>query len=350
MTWDPTTLPTARGRTYAVTGATAGIGYFAAEQLATTGAHVVLAARSRARLDRAAASIRREVPGATVSTVVLDLASLASVRRAGRELAGLDRLDGVLLNGGSMSTARQTTTADGHPELLGTHVIANVALTVALLPALTRDGGRVAHTTTGFVRRWKPVVTDVTTPHRGFFRNYTWAKTVTELYAHELDRRLRAAGSPVASILTFPGVGVDARTPARDGVFDPRTQGRRNPFTPWAQGKDTAAWAGVRALLDPGLRGGELLGPRDGRRGLPVTNEPNAHTARPGPARIARLWDQLHELSGAPAAAPLQPAARADRRREAGRQDAVATPPTTSSTTSSATSSTTTPGTSARSR
>ncbi|WP_432512991.1 SDR family NAD(P)-dependent oxidoreductase [Kineococcus sp. SYSU DK001] len=298
MTWDPTALPDARGRTFAVTGATAGIGYFAAEQLASTGAHVVLASRSRAKLDRAAASIRHQVPGAAVSTVVLDLASLSSVRRAGEEIAGLDRLDGVLLNGGSMSTARGTTTEDGHPELLGTHVVANVALTTALLPALTRSGGRVVHTTTGFVRRWRPPVTDVTTPHRGFFRSYTWAKTVTELYAHELDHRLRAAGSPVASVLTFPGVGVDARTPARDGVFDPRTQGRRNPFTPWAQGKDTAAWAGVRGLLDPGLRGGELVGPPDGRRGRPGPVASNPHTARPDPARIARVWAQLHELAG----------------------------------------------------
>ncbi|GAA0310124.1 SDR family NAD(P)-dependent oxidoreductase [Kineococcus aurantiacus] len=308
MTWNPTTLPDRDGSTFVVTGATAGIGYFAAEQLATTGAHVVLASRSAARLDRAATSVRRHVPGARVSTVVLDLASLTSVRRAAGELTALGPLDGLLLNGGSMSTARETRTEDGLPEMLGTHVVANVALTAALLPAL--EGGRVVHTTTGFVRRARMRVDDVTTPHRGFFRTYTFAKTVTEVYAHELDRRLRAAGSPTASVLTFPGVGVDARTPAREGVFDPRTQTRRNPFTPWAQGKDAAAWSGVRALLDPAVRGGELLGPANGRRGLPERAEPNAHTAHPGADRAARVWDQLHELAATAAAGPVRPAAR----------------------------------------
>ncbi|PRY16953.1 SDR family NAD(P)-dependent oxidoreductase [Kineococcus rhizosphaerae] len=301
MSWNPTDLPGQHGRTFAVTGSTAGIGYFAAEQLATTGARVVLASRSPGRLERAAASIRREVPGADVTTVVLDLASLASVRRAAAELLALDRLDGILLNGGSMSTRRHATTQDGFSELLGTHVVANVALTTALLPALGGPAPRVVHTTTGFVGRWKARVEDVTTPQRGFLRSYTWAKTVTELYAYELHRRLRAAGHPVQSVLTFPGVGVDARTPARDGVFDPRTQTRRNPFSPWAQGKDAAAWAGVRGLLDPALGGGELLGPADGRRGLPEVAGPRPHTAHPDPALLARVWEQLHELSGTPA-------------------------------------------------
>jgi short-subunit dehydrogenase len=58
MTGTRLDLPDQTGRTHIVTGATAGIGYFAAEQLAGAGARLVLAARSAQRLETAAASIR----------------------------------------------------------------------------------------------------------------------------------------------------------------------------------------------------------------------------------------------------------------------------------------------------
>jgi hypothetical protein len=82
-------------------------------------------------------------------------------------------------------------------------------------------------------------------------------------------------------------------------VYDPRTQRRRNPFTPWAQGKDAAAWPAVRALTDPAIGGGAYLGPVNGRRGLPAILEPLTHTAHPDPTRMARVRTQLLELAAA---------------------------------------------------
>lgn len=303
MIWDPHHLPDRTGRTFAVTGATAGIGYFAAEQLATTGAHVVLVSRAADRLARAAATLVAQVPGARVSTVVADLGSLASVRDAAAELAALPRLDGVLLNGGSMTMARGEVTVDGLPMILGTHVVGHHALLAGLLPLLAATGAggdpaRVVHTSTGFVSRFRVAPDDVATTPRLAIAAYVKAKTVTEMLAFELERRLRAAHLPVASLVTRPGVGVDARTPHRDGVRDATTPYRRNPYTPWAQGKDTAAWSAVRALTDPDARGGQYYSPTGGLRGLPVAVEPLARTAVPGGAVAARVWEQVDTLAG----------------------------------------------------
>jgi NAD(P)-dependent dehydrogenase (short-subunit alcohol dehydrogenase family) len=309
MSWNPADLPDQRGRTHVITGATAGIGYFAAEQLAGAGAHVVLASRSAAKLERARGAIRAQVPNAAVSTVALDLASLDSVRRAAAELAAFERIDGVFLNGGTMERARGATTTDGVPLMLATHAVAGFALSAHLLPTLAETAqqaevaARIVHASTGFVRRLRLEVDDVTTAQRGFLRDYTHAKTVTELVAYELDRRMRAAALPVASIVTHPGVGVDARTPARPGVYDPRTQRRRNPFTPWAQGKDAAAWSAVRALTDPTATGGDYFGPEGGTRGAPVRLDPNPHTAQAEHERVARVWSQMEELARVPIAA-----------------------------------------------
>lgn len=303
MTWTPTAVPEQSGRTIVVTGSTAGIGYFAAEQLATAGAHVVLASRSTDKLDLARRAILAHVPDAAVSAVTIDLASLASVDRAAEELAALARIDGILLNGGSMILRRGGRTVDSLPMLLGTHVIANVRLLDRLQPALVASAaandrhGRIVHASTGFVKGMRFSLDDVLAVPATGIGAYTKAKTVTEVYAYELDRRFRADGTPLASIVAHPGIGVDAKTPMRSGVHDDSTPRKRNPYTPWAQGKDAAAWSAVRALTDPEMRGGQYVGPAGGVRGLPELHEPLAHTAHPTAGTADRVWDQLAKIS-----------------------------------------------------
>ncbi|BDO40972.1 SDR family NAD(P)-dependent oxidoreductase [Cellulomonas sp. NTE-D12] len=304
MPWDPAHMPDQTGRTVAVTGATAGIGYFAAEQLAAAGAHVVLVSRSATRLERVRATLLEHVPSATVSTTVVDLASLASVREAADELSRLPRLDGVFLNGGAMNPRRGELTADGLPVAIGTHVVADVALVAGVLDRLastaTEHGttGRIVHASTGFVRRFALEPDDALATPRLLIAAYVKAKTFTEIFAFELDRRLQAADVPVASIVSRPGVGVDAKTPQRVGVRDATTPYRRNPYTPWAQGKDSAAWSAVRALTDPHATGGQYYAPTGALRGLPVRVEPLARTAAPDAATAGRVWDQLEQLAG----------------------------------------------------
>ena len=303
MTWNPAHLPDLRGRVYAVTGATAGIGYFAAEQLAGAGAEVVLASRSAPKIAVAADTLRQHVPDAGTRGITIDLASLDSVAAAADELAELPRLDGILLNGGPMELSGRARTADGLPLLLGAHTVANVALLARLLPALAAGAAardsvtRVVHTSTGFVGRFPTDASDLSVTPRIGVHAYTKAKTVTEIFAFELDRRLRAAQVPVASIVSRPGVGVDARTPERAGIRDSTVPYRRNPYTPWAQGKDAAAWSGVRALVDPAATGGQYYAPREGMRGVPVEVEPYPHTAHPDPDLASRLWRELEELA-----------------------------------------------------
>lgn len=104
--WDVHRLPSAEGRNFLVTGGNAGIGYFTAEQLAATGAVVVLGCRDRAKAETAMASIRSRVPGARVRYLRLDLADLSSLKAAVDGLE-LDRLDAVVHNAGSRSTTRR---------------------------------------------------------------------------------------------------------------------------------------------------------------------------------------------------------------------------------------------------
>lgn len=308
MSWNPAHLPDLRGRRYAVTGATGGIGYFAAEQLASAGAEVVLVSRSPTKIEVAAAAIRGQVPGAVTQAVALDLTSLESVAEGAEHLSALPRLDGIFLNGGPMQFTSRATTADGLPLLTGAHTVANFALVSRLLSA--RGPGevdpplRIVHTSTGYVQRFPMKVTEPRTTPRTGIGAYVKAKTLTEVFAFELDRRIRAAGLPVASIVTRPGIGADAKTPHRAGVRDSTVGYQRNPLTPWAQGKDAAAWAGVRALADPDVAGGEFYGPEKSV-GRPIRLTPSRHTSDPGAEVAARVWTELEDLAGVRLALPL---------------------------------------------
>ncbi|GAA3946007.1 SDR family NAD(P)-dependent oxidoreductase [Microbacterium soli] len=302
MNWNPNALPDLSGQVHAVTGSTGGIGYFAAEQLASAGAEVVLVSRSEERMQHTQEVLRSHVPGASVRSVRLDLTSLDSVAAAGAALAELPRLDGVFLNGGPMNFSTRARTHDGLPLMVGAHMIANAALAMALLPRLARQdlghSARIVHASTGFVTRFGMSVTDLEKTPRTGVGAYTKAKTATEVFAHELDRRLRAAGLPVSSIITRPGVGVDAKTPSRQGISGDGVRRRRNPFTPWAQGKDAAAWSGVRALSDPDAEGGDYFAPREGMRGAPVLVASDPRTRTPEPGVAQRVWGRVLELSG----------------------------------------------------
>src|SRR5699024_3113278 len=98
--------------------------------------------------------------------VAVDLTSLDSIANAADALAALPRLDGILLNAGVMTATRGEKTVDGLPVMMASHAIGNFALIARLLPTLADapDGqnARIVHTSTGFVRRVRQSVDDLT--------------------------------------------------------------------------------------------------------------------------------------------------------------------------------------------
>jgi NAD(P)-dependent dehydrogenase (short-subunit alcohol dehydrogenase family) len=84
------------GRRALVTGGGRGIGLAAASALAQAGAHVTLAARTRAQIEAAAQTIRAR--GDIADCMPLDVTDLAAVRRA---VAGSEPFDILVNNAGS---------------------------------------------------------------------------------------------------------------------------------------------------------------------------------------------------------------------------------------------------------
>lgn len=316
-TWDPLSLPDLSGRAYLVTGSNKGLGYFASEQLVRAGAHVYMTGRNPNRLSAARAATRRRVPDAApdaAETLVLDTSNLGSVRSAAASVRGRGGLDGVLLNAGIVHPPKsRETTVDGHEVVFATNALGHFALAGELLTALAEREGRMV---------WLGSMSTSLTPYdpvdpqlaEGYtaWRAYVQSKIATTSLGFEADRRLRAAGVPVASVVAHPGYSTSGRTAGIAGVNSP-TRAKRfrdNLQAAIAQSKEHGAWPLVRALVDPDVEGGEFWGPRTVARGAPRRQTASKITRDEEVA--VRLWRAAERATGvrwpfAAAAALRQP-------------------------------------------
>lgn len=303
--WDPRRLPDLTGRSYLVTGSNAGLGYFASEQLVRAGARVFMTGRSPNRLAAARAAIHRRVPDAApaaVETLLLDTSNLGSIRAAAASIRMRGQLDGVLLNAGIVHPPkRRETTVDGHEVVFATNVLGHFALAGELLTVLAGAEGRMVWVGSMSTSLWRydPVDHQLVTEYTAW-RAYVQSKVIVQALAFEGDRRLRAAGIPVASLLAHPGYSTSGRTPGIAGVNAPTKLTRfvDNLQAAFTQSKEHGAWAPVRALIDPHAEGGDFFGPRFVVRGEPQRARATRETRS---AELgARAWQACEEATGMP--------------------------------------------------
>jgi NAD(P)-dependent dehydrogenase (short-subunit alcohol dehydrogenase family) len=300
MRFDARALPDLDGKTIVITGGNSGVGLEAARYFAAHRARVVLACRDAAKMDAAAASLRRSAPGATVDQVVLDLASLASIRAAALELAArAPRID-VLVNNAGVMAVPERETEDGFELQFVTNHLGHFALTGLVLP-LVADGGRVVTVASLVHHRGHIVFEDIPKPARyDEGRQYAMSKLANVLFAVELDRRLKAAGRTIRSIAAHPGYSATNLQ-----LVGPRMKGARllgavmrfaNAVI--AQRPEIGALGTVYAAVGEDLVGGEYVGSNGWLelRGLPEKCSASAEARDPVVAR--RLWELSEKLTG----------------------------------------------------
>ena len=298
--WTTDSIPDLAGRTAVVTGASSGIGEVAAQVLAAHGAHVVLAVRDEARGQAAAGRIRARHAGAKLDVRIVDMASLASVAAfAERAVAEYPRIDILLNNAGLGLQNKRAVTADGFERQFGTNHLGHFALTGRLIPALlAAPAPRVVAIASIAHRRGRIDFDDLQTerPYNGR-KAYGQSKLANLVFAMELDRRARAAGSKLVAVAAHPGVSTTGFIAAT---------GMPGPLVPLINfgisvlGQDAAhgALPGLYAATMPDVTGGQYWGP-DGMmevRGNPALAQmaPQAQDR----ATWSRLWQVSEALTG----------------------------------------------------
>jgi NAD(P)-dependent dehydrogenase (short-subunit alcohol dehydrogenase family) len=299
MSWYPAPLPPQAGRRFLVTGANAGVGFFTAARLAGAGAHVVLSGRSGERLDAATAAIRGARPAASVESLVMDQSSLASVRAGAERLLEGPQLDGVVANAGMVHAPKtRRESVDGNELVLATNMLGHFALLGRMLPHLA-DGARIVSLGSLSSRLSTFRVGDLQLT-RGYdsWRAYAQSKIATQVIGFELDRRLRAAGLSVVSVVAHPGYSIRGRTPTVPGVNEPTRAERFADAlqAAWAQGKHRGAEVPLHALTASDVMGGQFWGPRFASHGEPVLQTPTRVSTDREIA--ARVWAFAEQATG----------------------------------------------------
>jgi protochlorophyllide reductase len=296
--WSADDIPDQAGRTVLVTGANSGLGLQTAIVLARRGATVLMGCRDPERGRRAVEQVRA---GGTAWLVELDLADLASVRKAAaeiRERTG-NALDVLVNNAGVMATPHRRT-ADGFELQIGTNHLGHAALTWLLAPAL-RPGARVVTLSSLAHRGGGLDVDDLNFKHRRYspLTAYSQSKLANLLFAFELDRRARAAGRNLLSVAAHPGL-TDTELSAnsvrmRLPLLAPLVSLGNKLVT---QGVVAGTLPQLYAATAPDVRGGEYFGPGGlgETRGAPVRAA--ASTAARDPELACGLWERTAELVG----------------------------------------------------
>jgi NAD(P)-dependent dehydrogenase (short-subunit alcohol dehydrogenase family) len=203
--WKPDRLGDLTGKRFLITGGNSGIGLEAAKHLARAGGDVVIAARNADKGAAAVAEVAAIGNGQT-DLLMLDLASLDSVRSAAAEAhERYDSLDALINNAGIMQTPQQQT-ADGFEMQLGTNHLGHFLLAGLMLDLVEKANGRIV-VLSSIAHKFGSIYRDdlMMTKNYSPTNAYGQSKLANIMFAFELDRRLKAAGSKVKSIACHPG-------------------------------------------------------------------------------------------------------------------------------------------------
>ncbi len=296
--WTADRIADQSGRTFIVTGGNSGLGFETTRQLAAHGGRVVLAARSEAKGLDAVARIKAAQPDAAVEFRALDLADLDSVRDfAAAMLADGIGVDVLINNAGVMFPPRRLT-PQGFESQFATNHLGHFALTGLLFDTIRHGQDPRVVTVSSGEHKGGSIHFDDLTGERSYSPRafYQQSKLANVLFGRELDRRVRAAGIEVRSVLAHPGyAATNLQSSGPTGLGRQLMKVTNRVF---AQSAEMGALPQLYAAVDPAAESGRYYGPGGFMelRGYPAEVEPapaakNEETAR-------RLWDVSAQLTG----------------------------------------------------
>lgn len=277
---------TIKDKTVLITGANRGIGLATATGLAERGARVVLAGRSREKLDEARTYIAEQTGNKEIHTLLVDLASLDSIRTAGEDFAvRFDHLH-VLINNAAVIPQKREESADGYELQFAVNHLAPFAMTGQLLPILKRSApARIITVSSSAHRRTEIDFEDLHFERRkyGKITAYAQSKLANILFTQELARKLET--TPVTANCLHPGVIDTGLLQDYSGL--PRTLGF---VTKVFKGTERGARTSIYLATDPevGAVSGEYFD--DCKPAEPASDRSQREPAR-------RLWALSEKLT-----------------------------------------------------
>ncbi len=295
MGFRETDLTDQSGKNIIITGANTGLGFETARALALKGANVTLACRDQAKAHAAQAKIKALKSDAQVSTLLIDLNDLESVKTAAEQINLGPKLDILINNAGLMVPPLQRT-QQGFESQMGVNHLAHFALVGHLIPKIVADDTRVVSVSSLAHLGGDIQFDDInceTTPYNAMAR-YRDSKLANALFAQELERRLRGQDTKAISVACHPGVAmtelVRYTNPVLKVVF--------LPLIPLMNTAAAGAWPTLLAATGQNVKGGDYYGPSKRRESAGPAAPARLAKRALNTDLAAKLWDASIELTG----------------------------------------------------
>ncbi len=291
VTWTPEDMPALDDKIVVITGANSGLGLESARLMAARGAQIIMACRSQEKASAAKEDILDQVPDAKLDIMALDLASQKSIQLfAARFKQSYPRLD-ILMNNAGLMAPPLSHTEDGFEMQFGTNHLGHFALTGLLLDHLEKADAPRIITVSSVAHNVGNIYFDNLNAEKRYSRwfFYGQSKLANLVFARDLHRRLKAAGSKIQSFAVHPGYS-DTNLQSTSGV---------NIFNRFfAQPQHIGCYPSLYAATSDEVRSGEYYGPNGHFElgGYPAKARVRKRAKK---ARLSqKLWKVSEEMTG----------------------------------------------------
>jgi len=195
----------ARDKVIVITGASSGVGFETARQLAGQGGEIVMIVRDQARGEHARSQVAEAAAGKPPVLLSADLSVQADIRRAAHEVR--DRYDhaDILINNAGAAFSRREQSADGLELTWATNYLAPFLLTELLLPLLAAaPAGRIVNVVSEYYGRKLDLDNLQGQRKYSYFGAYRTSKLGEVLFTTELARRIKDSGVTAVSVSPGP--------------------------------------------------------------------------------------------------------------------------------------------------
>jgi len=301
--WTPARIKMLTDKTFVITGTTSGTGFEAARILLSKGAKVVMLNRNPKKAADTIATLQEELGSAIpVSNIEMDLASLASVKKAADEvLRTVPQIDALLCNAAIAQVPKQTFTEDGFESQLGVNHYGNFLLQALLYPRIEESNGRMVTVgSMGYNMGIKTIQFDDMNWDKNYNPNavYSQSKLAQMMTVYELQDRLKKAGKTnVKAYACHPGASSTSLIKT-SGSFLTRFIWQIMKLTPMVQSAEKGAYPEIMCATEPDLDQEAFYGPTGKNYWTGPVGECKLEPHAKDKPVMERLWELSEKETG----------------------------------------------------